>query len=180
MEVQRSHLQVRAARIHDARAIAEVHQASWLVAYGDLLDPETLSQVAEVNLSEREASWTDRIPRTGSDGYRTWVADEAGTIVGLAFTQPTPDDDLDPLEVAELKALYVHPDWFGRGAGRGLLERAVGGMRAQGFLQATLWVVEGNDRAIGFYERAGWKADGKREPCFRVFNAPALRYRLPL
>ena len=173
-------MEIRAARVHDAAAIARVHQASWMAAYGSLLSAETLAQVSEVSLDDRERSWSDRIPRTGGDGYRTWVADEAGTVVGLAFTQPTSDDDLNPLEVAELKALYVHPDWFGRGAGRALLDRAVGGMRAQGFLQATLWVVEGNARAIGFYERAGWKADGKREPCFRVFNAPALRYRLPL
>ena len=171
---------IRAARAHDPRAIAEVHDVSWDAAYGRLLSAETLARASEVSLDDRERSWADRIPRTGSDGYRTWVADEAGTIVGLAFTQPSDDDDLNPLEVAELKALYVHPDWFGRGAGRALLDRAVSGMRAQGFLQATLWVVEGNDRAIRFYERAGWKADGKREPCFRVFNAPALRYRLPL
>lgn len=170
-------MEIRAARIHDARAIAEAHQASWLSAYGALLSPEVLAQVS---VDQRATVWADRIPRTGADGYRTWVADGAGTVVGLAFTQPSDDEDLNPLEVAELQALYVHPDWFGTGAGRGLLERAVGGMRAQGFRQATLWVVEGNDRAMRFYERAGWKADGSRAPCFQVFNAPALRYRLPL
>jgi hypothetical protein len=29
-----------------------------------------------------------------------------------------------------------------------------------GYTTATLWVLDGNDRAIDFYRRAGWSADG--------------------
>lgn len=72
-------MEIRAARIHDARAIAEAHQASWLSAYGALLSPEVLAQVS---VDQRATVWADRIPRTGADGYRTWVADEAGTVGG--------------------------------------------------------------------------------------------------
>lgn len=167
---------VRAATTEDARAIAEVHVASWKSAYADIID---FTKVP-LDVDERERSWAHRIPLVGGEGYRTWVADIDGRVVGFSFTQPTEDDDLNPLEIAELVALYLHPDHFGAGVGKPLLDRAIAGMRNQGFLQATLWVLEDNARAIHFYRREGWRPDGTRSPCFRVMNAPALRFRFPL
>ena len=167
---------VRAATIADARAIAEVHVASWRAAYADLIDLDK----ASLDVDERERTWAHRIPLVGDEGHRTWVAEVDGRIAGFSFTQPTADDDLNPLEIAELVALYLAPDFFEMGIGKPLLDRAVAGMRNQGFLQATLWVVEGNARASHFYRREGWRPDGTRSPCFRVMNAPARRYRFPL
>lgn len=169
---------IRAATLDDTRAIAEVHVASWIATYSDILDLDNLAHPLDVG--ERERAWRDRIPRVGDQGFRTWVAEVNGAICGYAFTRPTEDDDLNPLEVAELVGLYLHPDYFEKGIGKLLLERAVAGVRAQGFLHATLWVLEENARAIHFYRREGWKPDGKRAPCFRALNAPALRFRLRL
>ena len=167
---------IRAATVEDARAIAEVHIASWKAAYADILDVETLA----LGVDEGETQWRERIPRVGDEGFRTWVAEVNGRIRGYSFTRPAEDDDLNPLEVAELTGLYLHPDLFNTGLGKPLLERAVAGMRNQGFLQAVLWVVDDNARAIHFYRREGWRPDGKREACFRVMGAPAQRFRLPL
>ena len=168
--------EIRAATVDDARSIAEVHVASWKTAYADIID---LTKVP-LDVDERERSWAHRIPLVGDEGNRTWVAEIDGRIAGFAFTQPTEDDDLNPLEIAELVALYLDPAFFGAGVGKPLLDRSVAGMRSQGFLQATLWVLEDNARAIHFYRREGWRPDGTRSPCFRVMNAPALRFRYPL
>ncbi len=169
---------IRAATVEDARAIAEVHIASWKAAYGHLVD---LHQAGDqLDLEKREQAWGDRIPRVTAEGFRTWVAESENGLVGFAFTRPTPDDDLNPLEIAELVALYLHPDHFGKGVGKLLIDKAVAGMRNQGFLQATLWVLEDNTRAIHFYRREGWKPDGTRDTCHRGIDAPALRFRLPL
>src|SRR5688500_13318594 len=94
---------IRAAHVEDARAIAEVQVAAWAAAYADLIE-ETGG--GPLDLDEAETSWRDRIPRVRADGFRTWVAEDAGAIVGYAFTQPTEDDDLNPLEIAELASLY--------------------------------------------------------------------------
>ncbi len=169
---------IRAATMNDARAIAEVHVASWVAAYADIVDLDNLPQPLDVD--ERERAWRDRIPRVGDEGFRTWVAEIDGTVCGYAFTRPTEDGDLDPLEIAEVVGLYLHPHYFDQGIGKALLERAVAGVRSQGFLQAMLWVLEDNARAIHFYRREGWKPDGTRAPCFRALNAPALRFRLAL
>ena len=168
---------VRAATVEDAPAIAEVHVASWRGAYADILGPEKL---AELDVEERTAMWRERIPLVGAEGFRTWVAERDGRVVGFSFTRPTEDDDLNPLEIAELVALYLHPDHFGSGVGGPLLAKAIAGIRSQGFLQATLWVLEDNARAIHFYRREGWRPDGKRESCYRVMGAPAIRMRFPL
>lgn len=169
---------IRAATADDARAIAEVHVASWKGAYSEIIDLDNVGDSMDVEARRR--SWARRIPLIGAEGYRTWVAESGGEVVGFSFTQPTEDDDLNPLEIAELVALYLNPDAFGKGIGSALLARAVAGMRNQGFLQATLWVLEQNSRAIHFYRREGWRPDGSRSPCFRVMNAPAVRYRFPL
>jgi GNAT superfamily N-acetyltransferase len=169
---------IRAAAAEDARAIAQLHVASWKGAYSDIID---LASVAgQLDINERERVWRERIPLIGDEGHRTWVAEIDDRVAGFAFTRPTQDDDLNPLEIAELEALYLDPEIFGAGVGKSLLGRAVAGMRNQGFLQATLWVLEENSRAIHFYRREGWRPDGSRSPCFRVMNAPAVRYRFPL
>jgi ribosomal protein S18 acetylase RimI-like enzyme len=169
---------IRAATADDAPAIAEVHVASWKGAYAGMLDLASVPE--QLDVRERERMWAERIPLIGDEGHRTWVADIDGKVAGFAFTRPTEDEDLNPLEIAELEALYLAPDVFGAGIGKELLDRAVAGMRNQGFLQATLWVLEENVRAIHFYRREGWRPDGSRSACFRVMNAPALRYRFPL
>lgn len=168
---------MRAAEVADARAIAEIHVESWRAAYVTILAPEQLDRL---NADDRAQAWRDRIPRTGGEGFRTWVAHDGDKLVGFAFTRPTEDDDLNPLEIGELTALYVVPSAFGTGIGVALLGRAVGGLRSQGFLHAVLWVLEENTRAIHFYRREGWRPDGTRAACFRVFGAPAVRFRLPL
>ena len=40
------------------------------------------------------------------------------------------------------------------------MTRALDEMAEAGFAHALVWVLEGNDRAIGFYEASGWRLDG--------------------
>ena len=54
----------------------------------------------------------------------------------------------------QLYALYVRAAWWGTGVGHALFASAVGDR------SAYLWVLEGNDRAIRFYERQGFRFDG--------------------
>jgi hypothetical protein len=43
------------------------------------------------------------------------------------------------------------------------MTRALAEMAAAGFARALVWVLEGNDRAIAFYEATGWRLDGGRD-----------------
>jgi GNAT superfamily N-acetyltransferase len=57
----------------------------------------------------------------------------------------------------QLFALYVRAAWWGTGIGHALFVSAVGDR------SACLWVLEGNDRVIRFYERQGFRFDGAGE-----------------
>ena len=57
-----------------------------------------------------------------------------------------------------LDNLHVLAPWQGTGAGKLLMRRATGG--ARGARQIHLYALEGNTRAIAFYERQGWTLSG--------------------
>ena len=74
-------------------------------------------------------------------------------------------------------AIYAHPEHWSTGLGRALLPAAVA---ALGGPPAVLWVLEANDRARRFYERAGWRPDGARKQADMLggVQLPEIRYRL--
>jgi ribosomal protein S18 acetylase RimI-like enzyme len=47
----------------------------------------------------------------------------------------------------------------------------------QGYVQATLNVIETNERARSFYERQGWLVDKEAAPWYGL---PQVRYRIEL
>ena len=65
---------------------------------------------------------------------------------------------------------------------RDLLDRAASRLRGAGFTEATLWVLQGNERAPRFYEALGWQHDGAERTQTELTGSPLheVRYRLPL
>ena len=53
------------------------------------------------------------------------------------------------------------PAAWGRGIGCRLHAAAMARLRALGFERASLWMLAGNQRALRFYRREGWVADGR-------------------
>ena len=144
---------IRAAVPADARGIAEVHVASWLGAYRGLMPDETL-EALDVEL--RAERWRKALEESSEGAL---VAEEGGAIYGWATVGRSRDPDAGD-DVGELYGLYLHPAHWGLGRGRQLHDAALDELRAQGFVEATLWVLESNARARGFYERQGWRTDG--------------------
>jgi GNAT superfamily N-acetyltransferase len=109
---------------------------------------------------------------------RTWVVEDAGTVVGFASTRPSREADTTP-GTGELHAIYVAPEAWSRGLGGTLLGTAVDDLHERGFAPLVLWVIEANVRGRRFYERAGWRADGARQPIdFDGVPVDEIRYRL--
>lgn len=138
----------------DAERMAHLHVAVWEEAYGGLMAPEILA-ARRAGIAERVESWRTT---AGSSPAATTVAEHDGELVGFVSVGPGRDDDLD-LEV-ELWALYARAAWWGRGLGHRMLTHAPA-TRA-----SYLWVLDGNERATGFYRRQGFVADGaeRHEP----------------
>ncbi len=162
---------VRPACLDDAAALAGVHVRSWQAAYRGVLEDEFLDGLS---VSDREAWWMGRLARV-PPRWAALVVERDGTPVGFA-TSGTTEDRVEPFW-GELYALYVEPACWGRGLGRMLLTAAEGRLRADGFSDALLWVIEENEGARRFYEKSGWNADG---PTKRMVIGPsgvtAVRY----
>lgn len=166
---------VRRATVADAPAIADVHVASWRVAYVRIL-PAALRNYRTAE--EREAQWRDVL---GDESRRgpMWVADDGGRVTGFVNAGETRDPDAAP-GTGELFAIYVHPDYMGISLGRALFAAAVEWLTPR-FERATLWVLRDNRRARRFYEAAGWSVDGAERPIdLRGYEAIELRYRVEL
>jgi ribosomal protein S18 acetylase RimI-like enzyme len=147
-------MHIRAARVADAEAITEVHIASMCKAYSDLF---ASAELARIDARGRADQWRD-ILREGSS--RTLVAQLDGRIVGFVCFGACRDEDVSPQAVGEVMAVYVHPDDWGLGFGKALLNAALTGLRNGGSTEVVLWVIEENRGAIGFYERFGFQPDG--------------------
>jgi GNAT superfamily N-acetyltransferase len=146
---------LRAAEPGDAMAVARVHVRSWQAGYRGLLPDAYLDGLRP---EERAARY-----RFASDNVRdpvTIVAVGDGGICGFATTSPA--RDLDVPDDGELCALYVDPEWWGRGMGRALIAAARQRLSETGFRNAVLWLLTGNARADDFYRMDGWMPDSLR------------------
>src|SRR5580698_9535630 len=144
---------LRPAEPDDAIAVARVHVRSWQAAYRTLLSDEYLDQLRPEDRAEKYdfASLDPLKPQT-------IVAVEAGLIRGFATTAPSRDPDL--AGHGELCALYVDPDYWGRGMGMALVSAARDRLVRMGFTNALLWALIGNVRADRFYQNDQWRPDG--------------------
>ena len=163
---------LRAATPDDAGAIAQVHVETWRVAYSGLL-PE--DEIRAISVEQRRGFWKGELAQPKP--RMVDVAEDAGGVIGFCSYGPTRDKDAGAL--AEIYAIYVHPEKWRRGAGRLLCERALRAAAEREHSAITLWVVKGNERACRFYERLGFALDGAERRNTRFLKTPfdEVRYR---
>jgi GNAT superfamily N-acetyltransferase len=156
---------IRPGRPEDAEAVARVQIQTWQAAYARALPRE---QLMRLSADDRVDMWR-RLP--------PFVAEVDGKVVGFVSVGSARDEDAD----GELYAIYVHPEHWGTGVGRALIERGEEELRALGHDEAVLWVLDDNPRARRFYETAGWSTDGsKRDIGIFGFDVTEVRYRKQL
>jgi ribosomal protein S18 acetylase RimI-like enzyme len=143
---------VEPATSEDCHTIAEVHVESWQHAYKALLPEQYL---AALSVPEREAMWRRMLEREPS---HLLVVRSSGQVVGFVAFGASRDEGA-PSKRAEVWAIYVKPAFWSVGAGRVLWLGALQRILAEGYKTVNLWVIAGNDRAIRFYERAGFVAE---------------------
>lgn len=138
---------IRPAVPSDAEALAHLHLDVWDDAYTGLM--------AQQILDDRRSAVDARIARWQGileGDERPLLAESSEGLIGFATAGVGRDNDIDT--ELELMSLYVRAAWWGTGVGYALFEHAVGDRAAY------LWVLAGNQRAIHFYERQGFRLDG--------------------
>lgn len=145
-----------------------MHVWTWQSAYEHVFGAERL---ATLDLPARTKRWEGWL----ASGETVFVAEDGGRVVAFAWA----GGDGGP--EAELYAIYALPEAWGSGAGPALMAAALDELRADGYREAFLWVLEDNPRARRFYEREGWTLDdGRKEEEFLGVRAVEVRYRISL
>jgi GNAT superfamily N-acetyltransferase len=125
--------------------------------------------------------WRRRIARRSTRRDDIWVVENGGQLEGFC-TAGACWTDADLLGFAgEIDMLYVDPSVTGHGIGGRLLEHAREVLAAHGFHWMVIWVLQENERAQRFYERAGLKLDGaQRTDVYRRRRVSVVRYAAAL
>ena len=139
-----------------ARGIARVNALAWRAAYDDLLPDDVLDVVD----SDPDGETVDRFHAAVSANRRgVFVAvDDEGVIRGYADIRwgDAGTKAFVGEGEADLKAIYVDPDYWGEGVGTALLERALDAL-PDAVETLRLEMLEGNGVGRRFYEARGFE-----------------------
>jgi len=148
----------------EIRGKAYVHWKSWQEAYPGLLDQAYLDRLTLEKCENIAFSWPEN----------TLVAKDGERVVGFACYGPYRDGELP--DAGEVYAIYVLADYWDKGVGRRLMDEALERLRA--YPRAAVWVLKGNERAIAFYRRCGYRPDGREQQV--MIGGPVMEIRMVL
>ncbi|MCD2192203.1 GNAT family N-acetyltransferase [Actinomycetospora endophytica] len=117
--------------------------------------PEAFAASREQEEAFDDAEWKRRVTTNA-----WFLARADGHAVGLACGIPEPQDD----DGRHLVGMWVEPDFRGRGLSDLLVAAVMAWARREGAQTLALWVVDGNHRALGLYDRLGFESTGEQQP----------------
>jgi ribosomal protein S18 acetylase RimI-like enzyme len=147
-------IEISEARPEDAEGIAYVQRDAWLVTYPNEKLGITREDIEDryANMPERISKWESRIEEP-MEGRYMLIAKEGEKVVGFCIAKKAEEEN-------NLSAIYINPEYQGRGIG-GKLARAALGWLGEA-KDISVFVADYNEQAIGFYERLGFKDTGER------------------
>jgi len=169
-------LQIRLAEGNDAFQIAKVHVDTWQFAYRGQMPGAFLNSLS---VERRTKFWQEALSNPNNH-TAVWVAEANKTVIGFCSAGVSRDDDRKP-DTGEIYAIYVDSKSIGKGVGSSILHKCLETLREQGFKEATLWVLDTNEKTRHFYESKGWKEDGAtKTEAQDGFDLNEVRYRIIL
>lgn len=147
---------IEKARAEDAREMAIIVRTAWQTAYAGLLPDGYLKNLlTPKELDKLERFFFNCITKCWNESYV--MTDEGGHCGVITFSASRDEGD----NGGELVGIYILAERRCRGYGRQSVEFAESVLRER-FSSVSLWVLEGNDKAIGFYERMGFCLTGEK------------------
>lgn len=172
-------LTIRPATPYDAQAIARIRVQGWRFAYQGLISQDYLDSLSVAKDTKRMRGYLSQFPQNsppsrsasvqGSDGEKRsfMLAVRGDAVLGFCRFSAAPNKTNRAERAVpggtlngRLHSLYIDPETLGQSIGHTLMNHALSTFAAWGCERATLWVLEGNSRAISFYKRQGWQCTG--------------------
>ena len=133
----------------EIRGKAYVHWKAWQEAYAGLIDQTYLDSLSLEKHTEAAFRWTDN----------TLVAKDDGSVIGFVGYGACRDESL--AEAGEVGAIYILKEYYDKKIGYALMRAAL--EKLSDYKIIAVWVLEGNCRAIRFYEKCGFRFDGTKK-----------------
>ena len=147
----------------EIRGKGYVHYKAWQQAYTGLVDQSCLDKMSVEKCVEIAYKWPDNL-LVEKDGER---------VVGFVGYGDCRNDDIK--DAGEVFAIYVLAEYYGKGVGRALMDAALDLLPQD---RVAVWVLQGNKRAIRFYEKCGFRSDGKSDT--KILASPITEIRMVL
>ena len=144
-----------------------VHWKSWHETYTGLIDPAYMERITLEKCVDMAHRWPQNM----------MVAKDGDRVIGFVGYGEHCDDALT--DCGEVFAIYVLAECYGQKVGYALMNAAVEKLAT--YKKIAVWVLKGNDRAIKFYERYGFRFDGtEKEVNLGTPNLPNLKLSLDM
>lgn len=154
---------IRKAQISDAQGIAEIYISGSKVAYSDVVPNKHLKSLS---LEEKTEDYVSRI---SSQSEEIYVSEENGVLNGfISFIRNTRP------KTFELLQIYVKPQMKNRGIGKKLIAFLENLAKTDKIVELFLWVIKGNEEALSFYEKMGFR-DDKEERLLERYGVQQIR-----
>lgn len=145
---------LRHAVAADAGEISRLYAQSWRAAYVGVVSQSYLDALQDYHWTATVTDWL----ATGR--FQALLGCHGQITAGCAIYGRARAETMEGW--GELVSLYIKPGYFRKGCGSLVVSALLDELRGQGVTGCYLWVLEGNKRAIAFYERMGFVDSGDR------------------
>ncbi len=131
------------ATVEDAELCFGIAHAAAVAGFQHVFPPD----LYEFPGDAIRADWISALTDPDGETYIAFEDDEAVGVVSVGH--------------GVLQTLYVMPEFWSRGIGSMLHDRALDRLREVNVQEARLWTLTDNHRARAFYEKRGWSLTGR-------------------
>lgn len=143
-------MEIRFVTEHDdLGAVSNVYEKSWKYAYKNIIPQSYLDGIPK-------GKWLQSLD---NDTRHSLIMLDGDKVIGTSSFGASRFDDMDGY--GEIISVYLLPEYIGKGCGKQLFQAAVDELKQMGYNDIFLWVLEENTRARRFYEKFGFKTNGK-------------------
>lgn len=165
---------IRAARIEDADALADVAVRAWRETYPAIMPAEYL---ANLSVEARAKMFRERLTQLPPKQALLVAVDDAETVAGFAACGPTRDACLGT--DGEIFAINLLNRAKRQRVGHAMMAAMAQDLAAQGFNAVGLWVLDANAPALAFYRKLGGTPGPKQLTDFAGTKLPETAMQWP-
>jgi len=166
---------IRKANVEDSSRMAEIHVFGWRSAYNKFISLDKL--FGHFSVKNRTENFKEYLT---DDKFKdgNFVFEEENIIKAILTMGNCRDKDKNE-KTYELMGIYVDPIFQRQKIGSKLVDYCIKEAVKNNKEEITLWVFEKNIETIKFYEKMGFKKEGKKE-FYEYYNENAIRMNMKI